>query len=104
MTPQIRWFYPITNDDIPIFRRTPPIGGFKRPNSALQRYYKRERETEREREREREKVSVMIQGSKSALIEVFMEEFKEIKILALSEDDEDNDPKQVNNKNCKRSQ
>ncbi len=46
----------------------------------------------------------MIQGSKSALIEVFMEEFKEIKILALSEDDEDNDPKQVNNKNRKRSQ
>ncbi len=41
--------------------------------------------------------TVMIQGSKSAL-KVFIEEFEEIKTLALSDNDEDDDPTQVNNK------
>lgn len=40
--------------------------------------------------------TVMIQGSESAL-KVFIEEFEEIKTLALS-DDEDDDPTRVNNK------
>ncbi len=40
--------------------------------------------------------TVMIQGSESAL-KVFIEEFEEIKTLALSDNDEDDDPTQVNN-------
>ncbi len=39
----------------------------------------------------------MIQGSESAL-KVFIEEFEEIKTLALSDNDEDDDPTQANNK------
>ncbi len=41
--------------------------------------------------------TVMIQGSESAL-QVFIEKFEEIKTLALSDNDEDDDPTQVNNK------